>query len=91
MRVWLRGWSIKGRFQLRPVAGQRREYKPGIRRVEAQLQHAVLQSWSLVGQALRTWALETWGISGLGSLECSGWGVGETYSGRWEPLTTPLC
>lgn len=63
MRVWPRGWSIKGRFQLRPVAGQRRECKPGIRRVEAQLQHAALQSWSLAGQALRTWALETWGIS----------------------------
>lgn len=76
MRVWLRGWSIKGRFQLRPVAGQRRGYKPGIRRVEAQLQHAVLQSWSLAGQALRTWALETWGIS-------VGWVVSSVQGGAW--------
>lgn len=93
MRVWLRGCSIRGRFQLRPVAGQRREYKPEIKRVEAQLQHAALQSWSQAGQAPRTWALETWGIT-------VGWVVSGVQGGAWgrptqvggnQPLATLLC
>lgn len=34
------GWRTNGRFQLVAVAGQGREYMPGTRRVEAQIQHS---------------------------------------------------